>query len=105
MIEKIKNYTFIIYNNGGASWGEMSPEDIGFDESQGMALRTSDVDWDGIEKWLDEIGSPAVNNSLPYEVQDIIKEEISSYMGGTKSASDTASMIQSRVKLYLAENN
>lgn len=105
MIEKIKNYTFIIYNNGGASWGEMSPEDIDFDESQGMALRTSDVDWDGIEKWLDEIGSPAVNNSLPYEVQDIIKEEISSYMGGTKSASDTASMIQSRVKLYLAENN
>ena len=58
-----------------------------------------------MEKWLDGIGSPVVNSTLPYEVQDIIMEEISSYMGGTKSASDTASLIQSRVKLYLAENS
>lgn len=105
MIEKIKNYTFMIYNNGGASWGEFDPESVGYDESQGMVLRASDVDWDGIEKWFDEIGSPAVSTSLPYEVQDILTEEISNYFGGSKSASDTASMIQSRVKLYLAENS
>ena len=105
MIEKIKNYTFMIYNNGGASWGEFDPESVGYDESQGMVLRATDVDWDGIEKWFDEIGSPVVSTSLPYEVQDILTEEISNYFGGSKSAADTASMIQSRVKLYLAENS
>lgn len=105
MVEKIKTYTYVIYYNGGASWGEFDPADIGFDESQGIVMRAADVDWDGMEKWLDGIGSPVGNSTLPYEVQDIIMEEISSYMGGTKSASDTASLIQSRVKLYLAENS
>lgn len=68
-------------------------------------MHAADVDWTGVEKWLDEIGSPAVSTNLPGELQEIIMEELSTYLGGTKSASDTASMIQSRVKLYLAENS
>ncbi len=103
MIEKIKNYTYILYNNGSASWGEFDPTFE--DASQGVVMHAADVDWTGVEKWLDEIGSPAVSTNLPDELQEIIMEELSTYLGGTKSASDTASMIQSRVKLYLAENS
>lgn len=105
MVDKYKNYTFVIYNNGGASWGEFDPEEIGFDPSQGMVMRASDIDWEGVEKWFDEIGVPAVSSALPEQVQSIITEELSSYFGGSRSASETAGMIQSRVHLYLAENN
>lgn len=104
MVEKIHNYTYVLYNNGGAAWGAFNPEDTDFEASQGIVMRASDLDWDAIEKWLDEIGNPAVSSNLPIEIQNIITEEISSYLGGTKNASDTANMIKRRVSLYLEES-
>jgi len=38
-------------------------------------------------------------------VLDIVKEELSSFFGGTKSAADTARVINSRVKVYVSQNS
>ena len=45
------------------------------------------------------------NTTLPEDVLNIINEELSAYLDGNKPAADCASMIQSRVSLYLAENS
>lgn len=66
---------------------------------------TNDIDFAGIEKWLDEIGSPVLRFAYPEELINIIIEEIDSYLGGARSAEETAEMLQSRVSLYLAEQS
>jgi len=38
-------------------------------------------------------------------VLDIVKEELSSFFGGTKNAADTANIINSRVRIYVSENS
>ena len=42
---------------------------------------------------------------LPFEVASIIREEISSFLGGVGSAADCAGKIQSRMSIWLAENH
>jgi len=63
--------------------------------------------WETVEDfivWLDTIGSPLAEN-IPLEVRDIVEEEISAYLGGARSAEETADIIQSRVSIWLAEHS
>lgn len=71
-------------------------------------------------KFVSEIGKPVqedidrintlVNSVSRLElynstIREIVSEEASAYFAGSKSAAQTAEMIQSRVKLYLTENS
>ena len=77
----------------------MYTEDI----DNGEVFHLTDADWEHIETFLDTIGAPLTSSALPEDVQAILTEEMSAYLGGTKSAADCAEMIQNRVSLYLAE--
>lgn len=57
------------------------------------------------EKILDILTHATRVSRTDTEAVNIIKEELSSFFGGTRSAADTADIIQSRVKLYVAVNS
>ena len=102
-----KTYYHLRYN-GGMSWGssERTPDADGtYRGEPGDFYTSDDIDFAGIEKWLDEIGSPVLRFAYPEALTNIITEEIGSYLGGARSAEETAKMLQSRVSLYLAEQN
>ena len=73
--------------------------------SPGEACSKEDVDFDAVERWLDASGAPALQFAYPEELSNIISEEIGTYLGGARSAEETAKMLQSRVSVYLAEQN
>ena len=73
--------------------------------SPGEACSKEDVDFDAVERWLDASGAPALQFAYPEELTNIISEEIGTYLGGARSAEETAKMLQSRVSIYLAEQN
>lgn len=54
--------------------------------------------------WLDTVGIP-VWATLDAEATNIINEEITSFLGGARSAEDAARIIQSRVSIWLAERS
>ena len=54
-------------------------------------------------RWLEEAGGRAID-LLPPEVNELIREEISAYLGGVGTAEECAKKIQSRVSIWLAEN-
>ena len=57
-----------------------------------------------VRAFLDAPVAPAYEE-LPFEVASIIREEISSFLGGVGSAADCAGKIQSRMSIWLAENH
>jgi len=102
MKEEFKDTTFVVHYDGGMSWGSsMYTEEL----DNGEVFQLTDADWKHIETFLDTIGAPLTSSALPADVQDILAEEMSAYLGGSKSAADCADMIQNRVSLYLAENS
>jgi len=104
MKEEYKDTTFIVHYDGGMSWGSgYTPDESELEN--GEMFRLTEKDWKHIEQFLDTIGAPMTNTMLPEDVTKIIEEELSGYLGGSRSAADCASMIQSRVSLYLAENS
>lgn len=56
-----------------------------------------------VRSWLDSAGGSAID-LLPPEVNELIREEISAYLGGVGTAESCAAAVQSRVSLWLAEN-
>lgn len=102
--EAYKDTTFVINYNGGMSWGSSYTPDEE-ELKNGEAHQFTEANWDFIENFLDTIGAPMTTVSVPEDVLNIIAEEMSSYLDGTKAAADCAKMIQNRVGLYLAENS
>ena len=100
-------YYFMHYS-GGIS-GSDKPLELDengmYGGSPGEACSKEDVDFDAVERWLDASGAPALQFAYPEELTNIISEEISTYLGGARSAEETAKMLQSRVSIYLAEQN
>ena len=43
-------------------------------------------------------------SAIPTAIFEIVREEVSAYLGGARSAEDCAKIVQSRVELWLAEN-
>ena len=100
-------YYFMFYSGGlGGSDKPLELDENGmYGGSPGEACSKEDVDFDAVERWLDASGAPALQFAYPEELSNIISEEISTYLGGARSAEDTAKMLQSRVSVYLAEQN
>ncbi len=100
--EEYKDTTFVVHYDGGMSWGSgYTPDES--ELKNGEAFTLTDADWDYIENFLDTIGGPLSSSTLPADLSEIIAEEISAFLSGTRSAADCASMLQNRVNLYLAE--
>ncbi|MBO6053827.1 MAG: extracellular solute-binding protein, partial [Clostridia bacterium] len=55
-----------------------------------------------VRSWLDTAGGRAID-LLPPEVNELIREEISAWMGGVGTPEECAEKIQSRVSIWLAE--
>lgn len=98
---------FEIYFDGGMSWGPYNPE---YDDLEaemrepGIRKFFTEEDAQAMLKWFDEeIGAPAASAVDP-EITEIVNEEVTSYLGGAKSAADCARVIQSRVSIWLAEH-
>ena len=98
---------FEIYFDGGMSWGPYDPE---YDDLEaemrepGIRKFFTEEDAQAMLRWLDEeVGAPAADAVDP-EITEIVTEEITSYLGGAKTAADCARIIQSRVSIWLAEH-
>lgn len=89
---------------GGVAYEYREEEPLINDWEKEYAVSYSDIDWDGIETWIDSIGSPFMDAYLPDEVENIIEEEISAFLAGACTAETAAKMIDSRVSLYLEES-
>ena len=98
---------FEIYFDGGMSWGPYNPEYDDLDAEMrepGIRKFFTEEDAQAMLKWLDEeIGAPAAG-AVDAEITAIVNEEVTSYLGGAKSAADCARVIQSRVSIWLAEH-
>lgn len=96
---------FEIYFDGSMSWGSYHEDDLEQPMSEpGIRKFFTEDDTNALINWLDnDIGaSPA--SSVDAGITDIINEEISSYLAGTKTSADCAKIIQSRVSIWLAEH-
>ena len=69
----------------------------------GILAHFTKEDTDFIMNYLDNECGSAVSESIPYEVSSIINEEISTFLGGAKTAGECAKVIQSRVSILLSE--
>lgn len=98
---------FEVYFSGGMSWGPYNPEYDDLEaEMQEPGIRKffTEEDAKAMLAWFDnEVGAPT-SDAVNEEITAIIEEEISSYLGGAKTASDCARIIQSRVNIWLAEH-
>jgi hypothetical protein len=54
--------------------------------------------------FLDNIAGQPISTLSDDVIADILSEEITSFFGGTKTAEECARVIQSRVSIYLSEN-
>lgn len=73
-------------------------------EKNGPYYLFTDEDSDELYRWLDEeVGTP-YTSFLPPDLQTIVNEEISVYLGGAQTAEKCADVIQSRVGLWLSEH-
>ena len=97
-------YEFELYYNGSASWGTKDPENPRELDSPGIIAYFTENDAEAMKKYLNDSCGSAATESVPDEISSIITEEISSFTSGVKSAEDCARVIQSRVKLWLAEH-
>ena len=68
----------------------------------GIVIHYSAEEWEKLEHIFDSSGSPAVD-TIPEEIRDIVREEISYLIGGVGTAEDCAAKIQSRVGIWMAE--
>ena len=98
---------FEIYFDGGMSWGTYNPEydDLNAEMREpGIRKFFREEDAMAMLKWFDEeIGAPAAS-VVDAEITAIVNEEITTYLGGAKSAADCARVIQSRVSIWLSEH-
>lgn len=96
-------YSFHADNIG--SWGASSIEE---DEDIEYLISNSEIGFlvddefvKSFSNWLESIN---VSSYIPSEIPSIVKEELQAFTAGTKSAAETAKIIQDRVSRMLAES-
>lgn len=105
--EKEYDSLFEVHFSGGMSWGTYNPEYDDLDAEMrepGIRKFFTEEDAKAMVKWFDEeLGAPAAE-AVDAEITEIVNEEITTYLGGAKSAADCARIIQSRVSIWLSEH-
>ena len=98
---------FEVHFSGSMSWGTYNPEydDLNAEMREpGIRKFFTEEDAKAMLKWFDEeLGAPAAE-AVDAEITEIVNEEITTYLGGAKSAADCARIIQSRVSIWLSEH-
>lgn len=97
---------FFLYYDGTSDGKLFDPEHPTMDSdlsSPGIVARYTEKDHETLKAWIADAGTPLISN-VTEEVQRIIDEEISAYLGGVGSEEDCARKIQSRVSIWLAEH-
>lgn len=112
-VEKLCDYAgemeYFFYLDGG--WSTRSKPEEGETSSradrdeEGFLMYFTEEDKKTLIDFLENKCRGPKMTAIPTEVSDIIKEEISSYTSGVKSAEQCANVVQSRVKLWLAEHD
>ncbi len=78
-------------------------EDNGGDLSKrGTLVLYNEDEYKNYLDFIDTVGSP-LSEVIPNEITDIIKEELSTYENTSRTAEETAKILQSRVSIYLSE--
>ena len=101
-----EDYIRVHYTTGVTHSIERDPDNPLTEETldkPGILLTFTDDDRRKLEEFLDRSGNPLIHE-IPDAVTDIVKEEMSVYFGGLGTAEDCAKKIQSRVTIWLSEN-
>lgn len=101
-----EDYIRVHYTTGVTHSIERDPDNPLSEETldkPGIILTFTDDDRRKLEEFLDRSGNPLIHE-IPDAVTDIVKEEMSVYFGGLGTAEDCAKKIQSRVTIWLSEN-
>jgi len=88
--------------NGGAHGGKLS--DIHEPEPGYVQYTFTERHERELLDFLDNIAGQPVSTLSDDVIADILSEEITSFFGGAKTSEECASVIQSRVSIYLSEN-
>lgn len=81
------------------------PDDLSAPREPSVRVIPTQDDLDAFCRFLaDDIGGRIIDR-IPDELNAIVNEEISAYLGGVKDASACAHVIESRVRLWLAEHS
>ena len=97
---------YIFYYDGSTDGKPYDPENPTRDSdlsSPGVVARYTEEDHERLKAWIGSAGTPLVSQ-VPEQVQAIIDEEISAYLGGVGTDQECANKIQSRVSIWLAEH-
>lgn len=101
ILGKIHDFAFEL-GTSSAGWSSIAEErPMKF---PGVRVIPTQADVDALIDYLaNDVGHRIVNR-IPDEITDIVKEEIATYLTGVKDARTCADVIQSRVKIWLAEH-
>lgn len=106
VLDSYADKDIIYYFDGRRSFVTHDPENP-IDESKleepGIIIRFTDEDRERLMSFLDNAGSPIIDQT-PTAVTDIVSEEISALFAGQGTVDDCAAKIQSRVSIWLSEN-
>lgn len=95
---------YFFYIDGG--WSSRYKDEARYEENaEGFTAYFTEEDKAELFDFLENKCRGSKLTSIPNEVKNIISEEISSYTSGVKSAEQCANVIQSRVKIWLAEHS
>ncbi len=100
------DYVRVHYTTGVTHSIEHAPENPLTEETldkPGIILSFTDEDRRNLEEFLDRSGNPLIHE-IPDAVRHIVRDEMSTYFGGLGTAEDCAKKIQSRVTIWLSEN-
>ena len=106
VFESSAQYDHVYYTTGTTHSLERDPDNPLTEETldkPGILLSFTDEDRRKFEEFLDNSGNPLIHE-IPDAVTDIVKEEMSVFFGGLGTAEDCAEKIQSRVSIWLSEN-
>jgi len=100
------DYIRVHYTTGVTHSIEHDPDNPLTEETldkPGIILTITDEDRRNLEEFLDRSGNPLIHE-IPDAVRHIVRDEMSVYFSGLGTAEDCAKKIQSRVTIWLSEN-
>ncbi|MBQ3862281.1 MAG: hypothetical protein II779_17305, partial [Clostridia bacterium] len=104
--EDLWNTQSLVYFDGQTeSYSNYEPFTEADLKSPGYICRLGKSDTDRLKTLLDEVLGYPMIDAVPETVTEIAGEEISAFLGGVGTAEDCAKKIQSRVSIWIAEND
>ena len=104
--EDLWNTQSLVYFNGQTeSYSNYEPFTEADLKSPGYICRLGKSDTDRLKTLLDDVLGYPMIDAVPETVTQIAGEEISAFLGGVGTAEDCAKKIQSRVSIWIAEND